>query len=250
MKDEIDRRAETDGLDRGRDMAETAGLRGDVEALPDVVEQPDDPHIVLHAVGRRIDADHRIANAEQQTVEQAGRDAAGIVGRMVRLQPGREPAGKPDRVAESGNDAAFGGDDDEILHAHDLRHGGDHLRGQAGGQCGQMVGRVRVSSSHSRNSPTVRWAMGANADRIMAVEDQAGNLVLSIGHEIDIQEGLERKIGQRHLGRDTLDRALRRYAGERIARAGGRGFGKQRLEIGESSSACRRSSCDRACYNA
>src|SRR5258708_5977470 len=68
-------------------MTQTAGLRRNIEALPDIVEQGDDPHIVLHAIGRRIDADHRVADAEQKSVEQAGRNSAGIVGRMVRLQP-------------------------------------------------------------------------------------------------------------------------------------------------------------------
>ena len=189
LKDEIDRGAEIDGLDGGRDMTQTAGLRRNIEALPDIVEQGDDPHIVLHAIRRRIDADHRVADAEQESVKQAGRNSAGIVGRMVRLQPRGEPAGKPDRVAESGNDAAFGGDDDEVLRAHDLRHGGSHFRGQAGGQRSQMAGRCpRVEQPFAERA---NRQMGHRCEcrQIMAVEDQARNLVLFIRHEIDIQEG-------------------------------------------------------------
>ena len=70
LKDEIDRGAEIDGLDGGRDMTQTAGLRRNIEVLPNLVEQGDDPHIVLHAIGRRIDADHRVADPEQKSVEQ------------------------------------------------------------------------------------------------------------------------------------------------------------------------------------
>src|SRR5450755_4544799 len=120
LKDEIDRGAEVDSLDGGRDMTQKAGLRRNIEALPDIVEQGDDPHIVLHAISCRIDADDRVADPEQKSVKKAGRNSAGIVGRMVRLQPRGESAGKPDRVAESRNDAALGGDDDEVLRAHDL----------------------------------------------------------------------------------------------------------------------------------
>ncbi len=73
-------------------MAEAAGLRRDIQPRAHVVEQPDDPNVVLEAVGRRIDTDHRIPRPEQEPIEQARRDAAGVVGRMVRLQSGREPA--------------------------------------------------------------------------------------------------------------------------------------------------------------
>ena len=141
LKDEIDRGAEVDSLDRGCDMTQTAGLRRNIEALPDIVEQADDPHIVLQTIGRGVDADHRVADAEQESVKQAGRNPGGIVGRMVRLQPCGEAAGKPDRVAESCNDAAFGGDHDEVLRAHDLGHCGGHFRGEPGSQRSQMAGR-------------------------------------------------------------------------------------------------------------
>jgi hypothetical protein len=61
---------------------------------------------------------------------------------------------------------------------------------------------------------------------IVAVEDQARDLVFVIRNKLVVQEGFERKVGQRHLGGDVLDRALCRDAGQRIARARRRGFGE------------------------
>ena len=142
-------------------MAQAAGLCWNVEALPDGVEQRYDPHVVLDAIGRRIDADHRVANAKQESVDQAGGNSARIIGWMVGLQPRGEPSDESDCVTEGGRDAAFGRNDDEILRAHDFRYRGNHLRGQTRSQCGQAV--VRVSSSHSRNAPTVIWDTAAKA---------------------------------------------------------------------------------------
>jgi hypothetical protein len=45
------------------------------------------------------------------------RDAARIVGRVVRLQPDGERAGQADRVAEARDHAAFRRDRDQVLHA-------------------------------------------------------------------------------------------------------------------------------------
>ena len=43
-------------------------------------------HQVGHAVGHRVDADHRVAGAVHQPVDQAGHDARRVVGGMVGLQ--------------------------------------------------------------------------------------------------------------------------------------------------------------------
>ena len=44
---------------------------------------------------------HGVAGAEQQAVEDAGGDAARVIGRVVGLQPHREAAGQADGVAEA-----------------------------------------------------------------------------------------------------------------------------------------------------
>ena len=213
LKDEIDRSAEVHSLDGGRHMTEAAGLSGNVEALPDLVEKGDDTHVVLDAVGRRVHANHRVADAEQEAVEQARGDAAQIVGRMVRLKPGGKSAGKSDRVAECGDHAAFGADNDEVLHAHDFRYCGGHLRGQAGRQRGEAVGcRARLEQPLAKLADR-QMGYRRKGRRVVTVVDQPGNFVLFIRDKIDLQEGLERKVRERHLGRHAFNRALRRDAG-------------------------------------
>ena len=204
-----------------------------VEPLSDLVEQSYDPHIILHAVGRRVDADHRVADAEQEPIDQAGDNSAGIVGRMVRLQARGEPSGKPDGVPECCRDAAFGGDDDEVLRAHDLGHGSGHLRCQAGRHCGQAGGRRPRIEQPFPEFADRQMRYRREGGEIVAVEDQARDLVFVIRNKLVVQEGFERKIGQRDLGGDALDRALCRDAGQRIAGARRRGFGEERLEIGK-----------------
>jgi hypothetical protein len=234
LKDEIDRSAEVDRPDGCRHMAKTAGLCRNVEALPEVVEKGDDTHIVLHAIGRRIDPDHRVAGAEQEAVEQAGSNAPRIVGRMIRLEPGRKSAGQSDRVAECGDDAAFGGDNDEVLQAHDFRHRGGHLPGHARSQRSQAVrARPRVEQPFSELADG-QVGYRREGPWVVTVLDQPGNFVVFIGNKIDLQEGLEGKVGQRRLRRDALDGALRRDAGQCVSGSRRRGFGEKGLEIRES----------------
>ena len=96
-------------------MRQHAALRRDVELAADLVEHRDKLVRALDAVGRRIDADHGVARAEQQPVEDAGGDAARIVGRMVGLQPHRQAAGQADGVAEARHHRALRRHHDEVL---------------------------------------------------------------------------------------------------------------------------------------
>ena len=72
----------------------------------------------LSATG--FDADDSVAGAEEQAVEHAGGDAEGVVGGVIWLQACGEAALEADGGAEAGDDADFGGDGDEVLHAHEL----------------------------------------------------------------------------------------------------------------------------------
>ena len=122
----------------------------------------------LDRIGGRIDADHRVAAAVQQAVEDRRADAGRVVGRMIRLQPNREPAGQADRVAKPRDDAALAGHQDEVLVAHQLADGGDHLRRQAGRERAEHVARRFVAQQ-----PVAKLADGQVGDRREGGRDRA-----------------------------------------------------------------------------
>ena len=100
LEHQVDRRAAIDRLDARCDVGQHARLRRDVVALDDLVQHFDQRRHRSDAVGRGIDADHRIAAAVHQPVNNARGDAGRIIGRMVGLKPRREPPFEPDGVAE------------------------------------------------------------------------------------------------------------------------------------------------------
>jgi hypothetical protein len=69
LEHQIDRGAALDGAQRCGDVGEHAGLRGDGVALADRVEHGEQRAGGGDAVGGGVDADHRIAGAEQQAIE-------------------------------------------------------------------------------------------------------------------------------------------------------------------------------------
>jgi hypothetical protein len=127
----------------GGDVAEHAGLGGDVEPGAHLVEQVQQVGGGVRGVGGGVDADHRVAAAEQQPVEGGGRDALRIVGRVVRLQPGGQGAGQADGGAERRGDPHCPRDRDEVLIAHQLAYRGDHLGRECGGQGREAFAGVR-----------------------------------------------------------------------------------------------------------
>ena len=161
----------------------------------------------VDAVGGRVDADHRVAGAKQQAVEHGGGDAARIVGRMVGLQAHRQPAGQADRVAEAGDDPAFGGDRDQVLQAHDLADRGGHLRRQAGRAARPASAGVGGEQALAELAHGQRGDRG-EGDRVVGVDDQPGDLVGLVGDHRFGEDGRQRHVGQRHLRRDALGGAV------------------------------------------
>ena len=72
---------------------------------------------------------------------------------------------------------------------------------------------------------------GREGVQIVAVDDQPGDLVAFIGHQRFIEEGLERQLGQRHLGHGTLFSATCNHASEAVAGPCRRGLGHQVAEV-------------------
>ena len=116
-------------------------------------------------VGGRVDADDGVAAAEQQAVERGRGDAARVVGRVVGLQAGGQPAGQPDGGAERGDDGAAARHRDQVLVAHELADGGDHLRGEAGSdRGGASRGDQRVRTGGDVEQPVAEPADGQVRD--------------------------------------------------------------------------------------
>ena len=162
LEHQIDRRAALDRAQAGGDVRQHAGLRRDGVALAHRVEHREQRARGIDAVGRRVDADHRVAGAEQQPVERGCGDAARIVGRMVGLQAHRETPGQADRVAEARDDAALCRHRDQVLQAHQLADRGGHLGRQARAQRGQRV-RFGGEQALAELAHGERCATGANA---------------------------------------------------------------------------------------
>ena len=146
---------------------------------------------------------------------------------MVRLQAHRQSPGQPQGVAEAGDDAALRRRQHQILVAHQLRHGGGHLRREAIGNGGQ-TGTVGVVGEQ----PLAEFAdrqvrdLGKGGSVVM-IDDQACDLVLFVRDDRFVEEVREGQLGQRPAGGHALLFALRGDAGQQVAGARRRSLGQQ-----------------------
>ena len=95
LEHQIDRRAAADHLDRVGDVGQHAGLGRDVVPQAQRVQHVQQGDAVGDVVGGRVDADHRVAAAQQQAVDRGRADAAQVVGGWLGCS--REPSrpGRP-----------------------------------------------------------------------------------------------------------------------------------------------------------
>jgi hypothetical protein len=218
-------------------MGEHAALGRNIEFAAYVVEHHEQLVSALRAVSRRIDADHGIARAEQQAVENTGRDTAQVIGWMIGLEPHREPAGQADRVAKSGHDAAFRRDQHQVLEPADLADRRRHFRGQPRRQRRQPLRGRFVGQQPVAKAADCERGYRRKRRLVMGIDDQPRDLVGLVSHDGFIEEGRQRQIGQRELRSDALLAALRCQPGELVAAAQRRRFGEHRLEVAEAVSA-------------
>ena len=217
LEHQVDRRALFDQLDGVGDVGEHAGLGRDLVAAAQLVEHVEQRPCRRDVVGCRIDADHRIANAIGQTIENRCRDATQVVGRMIGLQARADTSGQAERVAESARDFDLARHGDEIAVAHQLADCRRHFRGKARREprqdsWGRSIGQQPVPECADCHVCDRRKSPG-----VMAVDDQAGDLVRLVGHHGLVEKMLERDIGKSHLRRDALDIGLRRDPRQRVA---------------------------------
>ena len=196
----------------------------------DGVEHVDERDRRGDAVGRGIDADHRVAAAVHEAVDDAGRDPARVVGRMVGLKPRGQSPLEPDGVAEPGHHPALLRHQDQVLNPHDLGHRRRHLGCQAGceGGEGRFVRRVRQQQVAEVAHREMRD--GRESGRIVPVDDEPRHFVLLVGNQRLAEERPERHFGQGHLRDNALLVVFRGDSGQSVARARRAGSGHQVLE--------------------
>jgi hypothetical protein len=214
-------------------MGQDATLAGQIETLTQPVEETGEFEIFVERVGGRVDADDGVARTQHQPVEDACRNPAHIVGRVVWLQPGRQPSFEPDRVAEAGHNPAFRGDADEVLEPHDLRHGGGGFRGKPGREPGEGGAICGIGEQPVAQLADAHRGNRREGGAIMAVDDQAGDLVRLVRHHRVVDEFAQRQAGKCPLGRHPFGLVGGGDTGEKIAGAARRRLGQQRLHIGK-----------------
>jgi hypothetical protein len=143
LKDQIDGRAGVERFHLRGDVGQHAALHGDLKALAQGVDHAQQARGDGHVVAGGVDADDRVAGAEQQAVEDgrgnAGCESVGWLGwRRALRRPGR-----PTVVRKRVTTRIFLRGGDQVLHAHELAYGGGHLRREAGRESGERSGWPR-----------------------------------------------------------------------------------------------------------
>ena len=157
---------------------------------------------------------------------------------MIGLQADRKPPFEADGIAKARDILAFRRDRNQIRRAHDLGGGRDHFWCQARGQRRKgcaigCIGQQPIAKAADRQA-----ADGCEGRLVMAVLDQARDLIRFIRDHAFRKEMRERHISQGALRGDAFLSTFRGNAGQRIAGPKGRGACEQRLEIGEDIARC------------
>ena len=233
LEDQVHRRSLRDHRQRVGDVGEHAGLGRDLQPRDHVVEHAHQAGQRRDAVTCRIDADHRIARAIEQAIDDRGGNAAQVVGRMVGLQAHGEMAGQADRVAKAGDDAALARDQDEVLVAHQLADRRRHLRRDAGAhRCEAcLVGGIRQQPVAKR--PHVQVRDRGERRGVVAVDDQSRDLVGLVRDQRFVQEASQGHLGQAHPRRHPLHTGVGGNARQPVPGAWRRGLGHHVLQVAE-----------------
>ena len=91
--------------------------------------------------------------------------------------------GKADRIAELRHDVRLLGAEHEILVAHDLRDGGDHLRRQSRRERGDFLRRRIFGEKPVAKFADRHMRDGRESCRIMGIDDEARDVVRLVGND-------------------------------------------------------------------
>jgi len=233
LEEKIDGGAGVEGFKLRGDVGQDAALDGNLEALAEGVDHAQQAGGGCGVVSGGIDADDRVAGAEEQAIEDGGGDAGGVVGGVIGLKAGAETAFQADSGAEAGDDPDFAGGGDQVLDAHELGCCGGHLRGEPGGECGQAFW-----GGFFGEEPVAEFADGEGSDGregicVVGVDNEAGDFVFFVGDDLLGEEVSQGQVGQGILGGYALLGGVGGQPCEGVAAAEGRGFGEEVAQVGE-----------------
>ncbi len=233
LEQQVDRRAAVEAVELGRDMSQATRLCGELERSDEAVECAEDRLGDVDRLRGRVDADHRVAAAEEQAVGGGQQDAAQVVAGVVRLDPDAQHPALAHRVAAAGDDPHLARGQDEVLVAHQLGRRRHDLRSQARPDRGQGFARRGVVEDPIAKRAHGPAAEGPEDARIERFEDQPADL---IGVGIDqrmVDDLAERQLGQHQLGGDAPAFGRRGDPGELVARLLLVGRSEDRAQVGE-----------------
>lgn len=83
-------------LQSGGDVRQHAALSRDIKLVDNAVDGIEDAGQVLHVIGYRVNADHRIARAERKSLVDLRGNALHVIAGIVRLQAAAKGARQAD----------------------------------------------------------------------------------------------------------------------------------------------------------
>ena len=218
LEDHVGGRALADGLHLCGHMGQHAGLGGNFPAVADLVEALQHPGDAFHAVVHRVEAQHGVADAVGQALQQGSHDAVRVIGGVVGLQPGRQGAGQADGGVAVCRDRDFLGRVNQVHVAHELGHGGNHLGSQTPADApdgGGVVFFVQQPLPQLGHRPVADLGVNFLVDIVL---NDAGDLVGLVRHGGVVAQVGQRQIGHHHLGSHPLGSIFGGKPGQRIAR--------------------------------
>ena len=114
---------------------------------------------------------------------------------MIGLQTGRETSAQAHSAAKPRNYTDFLCHQNEVLHAHDLRYSGRHLRCQSWRQSAQTVLVSRIAQQPITKATHSKMANSGKRGFVMGVDDEPSDLIALIGNQYFIQEVLKFNVG-------------------------------------------------------
>ena len=198
-------------------MAQDAGLGGNLPAVSHLVKERENLPQPVHGIRHRVEPQYRVARAEGQPLQQGGQNTVGIVGGVIGLQAAAQGAGQADGGIAVGRDGDFIRRRNQVQAAHQLGRRGGHLRRQPPGDApdiGAGGGLGQQPLPKVRHGPALDRAVDGLVEIVL---DDAGDLVVLIGHRRVLPQVLQRQPGQHNLGRHALLGVRRRDSGQLVA---------------------------------